>query len=271
MYFPQSVNAHPVFDQMPEQNYPAPLPKWRVRRIQDQLDKVAGKAPNGKSNVRLIWAADPEFAMDLVRMPDGTTEKKARYRLWTDEYECVSKSAEGLDVVTFVDVDIVIPRYVVEEYHLPQEESFGSYREGLQGQGFYTHLFSVAHHDEHCCNGTEGRKGHVCMGLYRDPGDADVRELQRRVRLRDEHLARQLGTQASYEELLQDARDLRTRIDNDKQNRRRIYREVAMNAVMPMHKRLFTADPSVHASGGYHWTTGSRPSGLTAAQLKDKK
>lgn len=253
MYFPQSANAHPVFDQMPEQNYPAPLPKWRVRRIQDQLDKVAGKAPNGKSNVRLIWAADPELGMDLVKMPDGSVEKKARYRLWTDEYECTSKSPEGLDVVTYVDVDIVIPRYVLEEYHLPVEESFGSYREGERGQGFYTHLFSVAHHDETCCNGTEGRKGHVCMGLYREPGDADVRDVQRRVYLRNQHEARQLGTQATYDELRQDTRDLRTGLEAEKQRRRALFKEIAMNAVMPMEHRLFSSDPSVHSNGKYHF------------------
>ncbi len=253
MYFPESANAHPVFDKMPEQNYPAPLPKWRVRRIQDQIDKVAGVAHNGKSNVRLIWAADPEFAMDLVKMPNGLTEKKARYRLWTDEYECITKSQEGLDVVSYVDVDIVIPRYVLEEYHLPVEEAFGSFREGQQGQGFYTHLFSVAHHDESCCNGTEGRKGHVCMGLYREPGDADVEEVRKRVYLRDQDRARQLGTQITTDEAAEDALHLKTRIEQDKERRRRIYREAALNAVMPMAHRLFSADPSVHSNGKYHF------------------
>jgi hypothetical protein len=48
------------------ENYPCPVSKNRLRVYQKQIDRIAGLAANGKSNVRVIWTSDPAVAMHII-------------------------------------------------------------------------------------------------------------------------------------------------------------------------------------------------------------
>lgn len=202
---PQFPNGHPVFDEWPiKQNYRCPVSKSRLRVYQKQIDRIAGLAANGKSNVRVIWTSDPAVAMHMIN-----GEPKARYAIRTEQYECVRKEGE-LDVVEFVDVDICAPRFVFEQYHTPQEESFNPGPEGVTGEGYYTHLFTVSYHDETCCDGRESVNGSLCFGAYQEPSDAHLDLLRRLIQMRDAELQhRMIGERLSAEELAQDLRRVR--------------------------------------------------------------
>lgn len=202
---PQFPNGHPIFDEWPiKQNYPCPVSKSRLRYYQKQIDRIAGRASNGKSNVRVIWMADPAVAMHVIN-----GEPKARYAICTEQYEC--RRMEGdIEVVEFIDVDICAPRFVFEQYHTPQEESFNPGAEGITGEGYYTHLFTVSYHDETCCDGRESVNGSLCFGAYQEPGESHLHLLQQLIQMRDAQAqTRMIGERLSAEELAADIRRLR--------------------------------------------------------------
>ena len=187
-------------------------------------------------------------------MQDVNGEPRARYRLWTDEYECKRISPEtGLEVVEFVKVDLTPPRFMLEEFHEPAEQGFNPDGTG-SGDGYYTHLFSIAHHDEHCCNGTEATKGGLCLGLYREPGDRDLEELQRRIRLRDTAEAgHRAGERVSTGELEEDLRRHREWQRRYNAKLEHNFREAAENALAVNGWRLYDhsgARSKYHILGG---------------------
>lgn len=273
MFIPNSSNPHPALDQIPEQNFPNPLSREREAKFQKELNRVAGFSLNGKPNLRLLWPADPDesLSMEMVPNRDGVLVKRARYRLFTDRYRRETTSASGIVGVEDIDVDVCFNRYVIEQYHLPSEEEQGNFKAGSQGEGFYSHLFSVAHHDEHCCGGTEGYKGELCLGLYREPGTADIYNVQRMIKARDEMAhGHRPGEQASEAEVMAEARYLRDINERSIEKRREGYYEAALSGFMPHRKRLFSTDPSVVSSGGYHWMSGHNKSGTPAKQRKSE-
>ena len=238
---PKRDGAHPVLDAFPfESNPESPWSRERIAGFQKRLDKIAGLSSNGRSNVRLIWPADPNPAISMH--PVGG-ELRARYRLWTNEYECQrTDPATGLEVVEIVKVDIVPPRFEIEEFHEAAEMAINP-DEGKSGDGYYSHLFTVAHHDDKCCGGTEAAGGGLCLGLYREPGDRDIEELQRRIRLRDTaragHRPGEAITDAEMREDLRDLRDWQARYDDKLKTD---YREAAMGALAVNGWRLFNHD-----------------------------
>lgn len=201
---PQFPFAHPVFDEWPiKQNYPCPISNSRLRVYQKQIDRIAGRAPNGKSNVRVIWAADPAVAMHIIN-----DEPKARYAIRTETYECTRKEGD-LDAVEFIDVDIVTPRFIFEQYHLPEESAFNPSSPETAGEGYYTHLFTVGYHDETCCGGREAVNGQLCFGAYQEPSDSHLDYLRQLVRLRDQFKqVRMLGEKVTAAEFDDDRRRL---------------------------------------------------------------
>lgn len=203
---PNFPNPHPVFDRWPVvENFPCPVSGERLKAFQKQLNRIGGVASNGKPNIRIVWAADPETAMHVVN-----GEPKARYALRTDQYECKRIDKEtNLEIVEFVDVDVCLPRFIVEQYHTPEEESFNPSGEPT-GNGYYTHLFTVAHHDEGCCGGREAVNGQLCLGAYEEPSESHLDHLRHLIRLRDEtKQTRMIGEQITEEEFAEDRKHLK--------------------------------------------------------------
>lgn len=236
---PQTSNGHPVFDRWPfSQNHECPWVRGRIADFQRRIDKIAGISSNGRSNVRLIWPADSD---EQISMHTVGGVKRARYALWTDTFECRSTSPEGLEVVEFVDVDITPPRFIFEQFHETAEEEFSP---GARGDGRYSHLFTVAHHDEKCCNGKEAARGELCLGLYREPGDADLTELQRRIKARDtaSH-GHRAGQRISEGELAEDIANLRAWEQSYDTHVREGFLDAAKNSLAVHGWKLFNHDP----------------------------
>lgn len=265
MHIPISPNPHPVFDQVPEENYPNPWSRQRERKFQRDLDRIAGVAINGKSNLRLLWPADADESLSMEMVGE---EKRARYRLYTTQFRCTSVSETGLEIIQDIDVDICLNRYVIEQYHLPVEEQIGNFKEASKGEGYYSHLFTVAHHDERCCSGTEGIKGQLCLGLYREPGQADLYNVQRMMKAREELRRQAPGEQASDADIRAEARLYREMEQQAIAARRAEYSEGWMSGLMPHRHRLFTDDPSVLNHGAYHFLGGHSKSGLPTTERK---
>lgn len=238
---PEFPNGHAVFDKWPVlENFPCPVSNGRLKSYQEQIDRIAGRAYNGKSNVRVIWPADPAVAMHIIK-----GEPKARYGFRTDSYQCTRHDPEtGLDVVEFVDVDIVIPRFIFEQYHLPEESAHnpGSVQDD-QDNGYYAHLFTVAYHDETCCDGVEAVRGQICFGAYQEPTERHLQQLQHKIRMRDELTqARMLGERLTEEELRDDAQHLKTWREQRDAKLHRDYYEAALGSLKLHGWRMSSAD-----------------------------
>jgi len=208
--YPQFPNPHPVFDRMPTENIPSPVSKGRLSTYQKQINRIAGLASNGKPNVRVIWAADPNEA---ISMHVVAGEKRARYCIGSDEYVCTRTSpVSGLEIVEHITVDLCLNRFVFEQYHTPEEQEYNPAPPDANGDndGYYTHLFTVAYHDETCCDGRESVNGSLCFGAYQEPSDAHLDLLRRLIQMRDAELQhRMIGERLSAEELAQDLRRVR--------------------------------------------------------------
>ena len=237
---PQFPFGHEVFDKWPvTENFPCPISKGRLRSYQKQIDRIAGKAHNGKSNVRVIWTSDPAVAMHIIG-----GEPKARYAVRTDTFECTRKDGE-LDVIEFVDVDICAPRFVFEQYHTPEEQSFNPAPPDANGDndGYYTHLFTVAYHDDTCCDGREAANGQLCFGAYQEPSEAHLQYLRQLIHLRDEiKQTRMLGERMSESELREDSlalKDWKEQRDNGLQTK---YYEAALSSLKTHGWRFSNTD-----------------------------
>jgi len=222
-----------------------------MREFQRKLNKIAGLSSNGRPNVRLIWPADTD---ESISMHIVNGEKRARYRLYTQVYEASGTTPAGIAYVHDIDVDITVPRFIIEEFHEPWEEEFNPAEVVNKGQGYYTHLWSVAHHDT-CCDGREATDaGELCLGLYREPSDRDLDELKRRIHLRDsEKRYRAVGERMTEQEVIDAAQAARSQIEDVEAKRRADYYTALMDSFNTHGHRLFTDDPSVLKHGKYHF------------------
>lgn len=272
---PNSSHKHRAFDSDPEtwdENLPSPWSQERIEAFQRSINRIAGIAYNGKPNVRLIWAAWPiPIVVSLDKEPDavldpleattmewvkdkhGKYSKRGRYRLFTQEYQLEGIDIEsGLSVTQNVDLDICVRRFMVEEYHVPAEARFNP-KVATMGQGFYSNLWTVAHHDANCCGGTGGtKKGTLCLGLYREPGDRDLDELARRIKERDaETLGHMPGDQISEAETLADARRDRNEIEAMETRRVQGYQKAIQSALLTHGWKMFAHTPTAVREGKY--------------------
>lgn len=269
---PESSNNHPVFDASVktwDENLMSPWEASRLRDFQARINRIAGLAFNGKPNVRIIWPGHPvppiitvdkepdavlspeeEKTMHWVKTRDGKFAKRGRYHLFTQEYELHGFNREtGIPFVQYMDIDIVVRRFIVEQYHLPSEQHF-NYKPGTKGQGFYSHLWSVAKHFDDCCGGMEANNGHLCLGLYREPSDCDLEELQARIAARDAEMAGHMpGEQTSFEEMLMEARESRDATEAGNQRRLELYKRTLKDSFIVHGWRAFTDDPARLAEG----------------------
>lgn len=252
---PQFPNGHPVFDKWPvTENYPCPISKSRLKLYQRQIDRIAGKASNGKSNVRVIWASDPAVAMHIIN-----GEPKARYGIRTDQYETTRTDPEsGLEIVEFIDVDICPPRFLFEQYHTPEEAAFNpaSPQIGSDDAGFYTHLFTVAYHDETCCDGREAFGDTLCFGAYQEPSETHLQRLQQSIRLRDqEGQYRMIGQRLSEQELQADLLHTKTWRKKRDADLEQGYYEAALDALKLHGWRASNTDGGKRSK--YHFLQGA--------------
>lgn len=271
---PQSSNNHPVFDaplKTWDENLMSPWGASRLSDFQARINRIAGFAFNGKPNVRIIWPGHPigpiitlnkepdsvlgteeERTMHWVKTRDGRFVKRGRYHLFTQEYELQGFNREtGMPFVQHMDIDIAVRRFIVEQYHLPAEQGF-NYKPGTKGQGFYSHLWTVAKHFDDCCGGREADKGHLCLGLYREPGDADLNELAARIAARDAETAGHMpGDQVAFDEMLLEARESRDQVEAGNQRRLDLYKNVLKDSFLLHGWKMFTDDPARLAEGKY--------------------
>lgn len=271
---PTSSNNHPVFDaplKTWDENLMSPWSAERMKDFQARINRIAGLAFNGKPNVRIIWPGHPvppiitvdkepdavlgpeeEKTMHWVKNREGKYVKRGRYHLFTQEYELQGFNREtGVPFVQHMDIDIAVRRFIVEQYHLPAEQGF-NYKPGTKGQGFYSHLWSVAQHFDDCCGGLEANNGHLCLGLYREPSDCDLDELAMRVKLRDaEEFGHMAGEKASFEEMMLEARQSRDTTEAANQRRLELYKNTLKDSLLFQGWKMFTDDPARLAEGKY--------------------
>lgn len=269
---PESSSNHDVFDAPLEtwdENLMSPWSSERLQAFQARINRIAGLAFNGKPNVRIIWPGHPvspivtidkepdailgpeeEKTMHWVKTRDGKYSKRGRYHLFTQEYELKGFNREtGVPFVQYMDIDIAVRRFIIEQYHLPSEQGF-NYKPGTKGQGFYSHLWSVAKHFDDCCGGAEAIKGHLCLGLYREPSDCDLDELQARIKARDAEMAGHMpGDRVSDDEYLKEARESRDAAEAANQQRLTLYRATLKDSLIVHGWKMFTEDPAKLAEG----------------------
>lgn len=252
MYIPETSSPHPVFDKPPEENHESPWSDALIVQFQKKLNKIAGLASTGKPNVRLIWPASKD---ESISMHFVNGEKRARYRLYTQVYQCTSVSPASLEVIQNIDVDITVPRFMLEEYHEPSEDAFNPSTEDTRGQGYYTHLKSIGHHDEKCCNGTGAtRDGILCLGLYREPNESDLDDLKRMIKMRDaEVLSHRAGEIYTEAEMIASAKDHRAQMEAMESRRKSTYYQALLDSFKTHGHKMFTDDLSVLKHGKYHF------------------
>lgn len=225
-------------------NFPPPLDERVIAQFQKRINDICGLAPSGIPNVRIIWPASTDESISMTVI-DG--EKRARYGIYSHEYQCEKVLESGVIGVETVTVDIVPQRFMLEDFDEPSQS--------------YNHLFTIGHHDNRCCNGAESIEGHLCYGLYCEPEMRDIDRLQQLSLAREEYRHIESGSPIGYGEM----QDWLARLRNWKETAERVtkerYKQAAMSALMPMRPRIFSTDPTVWAHGKYHWMSAHNKSG----------
>lgn len=238
-------STHPLDVWPLEGNFPPPLSPRLQREFQERINKICGLVANGKPAVRLIWPADPDESISM-KIVEG--EKRARYTLYSQEFECERTSESGLPVIETITVDITPPRWMLEEYSEPTDS--------------YLHLKTIAYHDERCCEGAGSINGHLCNGLYRDPEARDLEDLQRMVKLREQFGERVNPDQPlTYHETQAALSRLRQWRETYEHGLKTRFKNVLMDGFLPMAPRITSDDPSVNQWGKYHWISRHSKSG----------
>lgn len=258
--------SHPIFDVESEivraGNQPSPvdLQSW-----QDRIDRTAGKTLDNLSRLRIVWGQDTQKGTMFV-----CGRMRQKYCFW--------RFKEAGEIR-----DIGVPRFYVEQL-VPKEtlKKDGSwdrgrgYRDPLTGKfvdvlgpipetGFYVALFTVAFHDELCCNGsglqrvrrdTGGFEDRLCLGAYRPPADSDLQRIRRMLWGRNNASNQEI---APSETLLSKWSDERAdRIDRIEDARFEEY----MDDFTKSHAwRWSVDDPTSLSHGKFHWMSGHSRSG----------
>jgi hypothetical protein len=183
-------------------------PSFNARAYQRKLDKIAGTR-RGRPVVRLIWAGDKncfsKFYDDWDDHGLGIhSEIRAKYKYAVIR---VPGTADSFDVPP--------PRWIFEERHEPEQYA-ASWEQArwvyvTKGDGtedkrrverrppppneYYDHLWTVAKHDDYCCQTAQMNKK-VCWGLYRQPDERDLDVIRRAIQDRDKD-----AEQSPYEQL----------------------------------------------------------------------
>lgn len=269
--------SHPVFDIesriIETGNHPSPVD---LSSFQRRLDAIAGQAVTGQSLIRIEWGQDAIGARMIVcgswRLKHCFYRGSRRHEL----YNPVSGLFETYDEM----FEIGIPRFFITELHSRSELSQGNgwekarwlWEDGqlidvlgpLPDSGFYSTIYTIAHHDHLCCGGRGQRKGEPCLGSYREPDESDLERVARMKWRRDhasnDDFAPSLGLLAKRGEEFRGKRDERwqARVDG------------AIDDYVDTRKHSWaTHDPAALSWGKYHFTQAHNLSGLSPL-LKEK-
>lgn len=254
--------SHPVFDReetiINAGNCPSPVD---LKPWQDRIDQIAGKTVTGLSRLRIEWGQD----LDKGGMW-CCGARRAKYPFY--RYE------EGGEIH-----DIGTPRFYVAELHsnaeLKKDDNWEKNRYHFDARlgwldvlgpipddGFYTAVFTIALHDEVCCNGSGVLNNDICLGAYRPPCDADLERI-RRMKWRRDH--------ASNQELRPSAEQLFKWSDEANEKRYdRIERDsrAIMDDFFKTHGwKLATDDPTRLKWGKFSFAGAHSKSGATVEQI----
>jgi hypothetical protein len=256
--------SHPVFDIedaiIRAGNCPSPVD---LKPWQDRIDQITGKTVTGLSRLRIEWGQDIEGAGGAWICG----ARRAKYPFW--RYE------EGGSIR-----DIGTPRFYVSELHTNAELRKDDHWEKtryyfdpqlgwldvlgpLPEDGFYTAVFTIALHDEACCNGTGVLNNDICLGAYRPPCDEDIDRI-RRMKYRRDHASNQdiRPSQSRIEKLSDEMEQKRDeRIDRES----RAY----IDDFFGTHGwKITTDDESKLRWGKYIFLGAHSKSGATVEQIK---
>lgn len=165
-------------------------PNYDVGEFQKKLDKLFGLSETNLPIVRIVWPGDikkcySKFYVSWAGSGFGIdTELRAKYR-----YASI-KIPGTVDII-----DVPPPRWILEQFNHPGQymASWEAARFDKAGReirpapppnGYYSHLWTIARHDEKCCE--EARAStKVCWGSYRQPDDQNIDMLAQAKQARD--------------------------------------------------------------------------------------
>jgi hypothetical protein len=165
-------------------------PDFNKESFQGLLDDLFGLSETGLPNVRLVWPGDikkcySKFYTTWTSSGFGVdTELRAKYKYASIQIPGTSDT-----------IDIPPARWILEQFNHPGQylASWEATRFDKEGRevrpappphGYYSHLWTIARHNEQCCKeAIENKK--VCWGNYRLPDDHDIKMLKEAKRARD--------------------------------------------------------------------------------------
>lgn len=157
-------------------------PDFDVAGFQKKLDDLFGKSDTGLPIVRLVWPGDIKkcYSKFYVAWNAAGFGIKSELRA---KYRYASIQIPGTPDI----IDVPPPRWIIEQFEHPGQymASWEAARFNKEGReirpapppnGYYSHLFTIATHDDACCKkAKEDYK--VCWGSYRFPDDKDIEML----------------------------------------------------------------------------------------------
>jgi len=232
------------------------LKPWQAR-----IDQITGKTVTGQSRMRIEWGQD----MDRAGMW-CCGERRMKYPFY--RYEEAGKIR-----------DIGTPRFYVSELHsnaeLKRNDNWEKNRYYFDPQlglldvlgpipedGFYSAVFTIALHDEVCCNGTGVLNNDICLGAYRPPCDADIDRIRRMKWRRDNASNQDLRpSQSLIQKWTEEASEKRyDRIEKES--------SVAIGDFFRTHGwKITTDDESKLRWGKYSFVGAHSKSGATVEQI----
>lgn len=162
----------------------SPPSSFDVAGYQTKIDEILGLSETNRPIVRLVWAGDRQKCYSKFAAgwnADGSAaiwETRAKYK-----YASLQVPGTGSDII-----DIPPPRWVFEQFNHPgQYEAtwhatrFVDGREQRPGPpegGYYSELYTIAHHGDFKCCEKVAQEKMVCWGMYREPDEKDLQILR---------------------------------------------------------------------------------------------
>jgi len=163
-----------------------------VKEFQQKINRIMGLSKDRHPIVRLVWAGSKDtfskFYCEWTEAGFGTkTELRAKYKF-------AQIRIPGTPDV----IDVPPARWILEEriepeqYYASWEAARWVIKESKRVErrplpptdGYYSHLLTIAVHNEHCCSIAKRDKV-VCWGQYREPAQFDLDNLKQAKARRD--------------------------------------------------------------------------------------
>lgn len=165
-------------------------PDFDVTGFQVRLNDIFGLSETNLPIVRLVWPGDIKKCYSKFYVSwNGLWGNKSELRA---KYLYASIKIPGTPDI----IDIPPARWILEQYNHPgqymasweatrfDKKTGRELRPAPPPNGYYSHLWTIARHDEQCCKAaSENMK--VCWGSYRLPDDHDLEMLKSAKQARD--------------------------------------------------------------------------------------